>query len=218
MDTIGTEESIARIPDVSAGYEYARRMRDVVISALGLVMLLPVFVIVALIVFLEEPRVSPIYAQTRIGQGGRPFTLYKFRTMYPGADREKHLLLSRNEMEGPVFKMRNDPRVTPVGRFLRRSSLDELPQLWNVLLGDMSLVGPRPGLPEEINEYDDISLLRLQIQPGITCLWQIRQDRYELSFRDWVALDLCYIRERNLWLDLQILLATVAAVLRMNGR
>lgn len=218
MDTIGSEESIVHIPEVSAGYECARRIRDVAVSALGLVMLLPVFAVVALIVFLEDPRVSPIYAQTRIGQGGRPFTLYKFRTMYPGADREKHLLLDRNEMQGPVFKILNDPRVTRVGRILRRSSLDELPQLWNVLIGDMSLVGPRPGLPEEIAQYDEISRLRLRIQPGITCLWQIRKDRYELPFRDWVALDLRYIRQRNLRLDLWILVSTVAAVLRMNGR
>lgn len=218
MDTTGSEESVLHFPNGSAGYECARRIRDVVISVLGLVILLPVLVIVALIVFLEEPQVSPIYSQTRVGLGGRRFTLYKFRTMYPDADREKHLLLSRNEMEGPVFKIRNDPRVTPVGRFLRKSCLDELPQLWNVIIGDMSLVGPRPDLPEEIARYDELARMRLGVLPGITCLWQIREDRYELAFRDWVALDLRYIRERNLCLDLQILLATIVEVAHMNGR
>ena len=198
-------------------YDRCKRIGDAVLSALLLVFLSPVMALIALAILLDDPSASPIFAQTRVGLNGRLFTLYKFRTMHPGADAQKEDLMKRNEMQGPVFKMKDDPRVTRLGKFLRRSCADELPQLVNLLMGDMSLVGPRPGLPEEVAGYDCHALQRLQILPGITCLWQSRPDRYSLTFGEWVELDLRYIRERDFLLDCRILLETLVTVVEMNG-
>ena len=196
---------------------FFRRTQDIALSLLGLALLWPVMLAAAVLLWLEEPHASPIFAQTRVGRDGREFTMYKFRSMRPGAQEELEALLPRNEMEGPVFKMRHDPRITRVGRFLRRSSIDELPQLLNVLRGDMSMVGPRPGLPREVAQYDDCARQRLLVLPGITCYWQLRPDRNSLSFREWLDLDLRYIREQSALSDWKILAGTVVAVLRMDG-
>ena len=198
-------------------YWFLRRFQDVVLSVLALLVLWPFMLIVALVIVLDSPGASPIFAQTRVGRDGKPFTFYKFRSMKPNAEEELEQLLQFNEMEGPTFKIKDDPRITRVGRFLRRSSIDELPQLWNVIRGDMSIVGPRPGLPREVEQYDDYARQRLLITPGLTCFWQIQPNRNDLSFEQWVELDVRYINQRSFKTDWKIIFATFGAVLGMNG-
>ena len=198
-------------------YWFLRRFQDVVLSVLALLVLWPFMLIVALVIVIDSPGASPIFAQTRIGRDGKPFTFYKFRSMKPNAEAELEQLLQFNEMEGPTFKIKEDPRITRVGRFIRMSSIDELPQLWNVIRGDMSLVGPRPGLPREVEQYDDYARQRLLITPGLTCFWQIQPNRNDLSFDQWVELDIQYINQRSFFTDWKIIFATFGAVLGMNG-
>lgn len=194
-----------------------RRIQDVVLSILALSVLWLPMLLMALIIEIDSPGASPIFAQTRIGRDGKPFTLYKFRSMRPHAEKELAELLPYNEMDGPVFKIKNDPRITRVGRFIRRSSIDELPQLFNVLRGDMSIVGPRPGTPREVEQYDDYARQRLIVTPGLSCYWQIQPDRNKLSFEEWMELDVKYIQERSFLTDWKIIFATLNAVLGMNG-
>lgn len=198
-------------------HDSLRRFRDVFLALVMLVLLWPLMLAAAVLIVLESPGAGPVFAQTRVGLNGKEFTFYKFRTMHPGAESELESLLHQNEMQGPVFKMRDDPRVTKVGRLLRRSSIDELPQLWNVLKGDMSIVGPRPALPREVAQYDEYSRQRLSVIPGMTCYWQVQPDRNSLSFREWLELDLKYIREQSHTVDLKIIARTAVAVLGMNG-
>lgn len=198
-------------------YWWGRRTQDIILAVLGLLLLWPLMLIVALVIVIDSPGAGPIFAQTRVGRDGKEFTFYKFRSMKPGAEAQLDELLPHNEMEGPVFKIRDDPRITRVGRFIRMTSIDELPQLWNILKGDMSIVGPRPGLPREVEQYDDYARQRLLVQPGLTCLWQIQPSRNTLSFDEWVELDIQYIKERSFRLDWKIILKTFGAVLGMNG-
>ena len=198
-------------------YWRMRRMQDVVLSALALAVLWPFMLAVALVIVIDSPGAGPIFKQIRIGRDGKPFVFYKFRSMRPDAELELERLLPENEMDGPVFKIRKDPRITRVGRFLRRSSIDELPQLWNVLRGDMSLVGPRPGIPREVEQYDDYTRQRLIVTPGLTCYWQIQPNRNSLSFEEWMNLDVRYIHERSISTDWKIIWKTFGAVLGMNG-
>jgi lipopolysaccharide/colanic/teichoic acid biosynthesis glycosyltransferase len=193
-----------------------KRGLDIVLAAAGLVVLTPVFVVVALVVKLSS-RGPVLYEWRALGHRGRPFVAYKFRTMVVGADARKVEYSAANEMSGPVFKLRRDPRVTPTGKWLRKFSIDELPQLWSVLKGDMSLVGPRPPLPEEFAQYEEWQCGKLAVKPGITCVWQV-SGRSEISdFATWARLDLQYIRNWNLWLDFQLLLRTIPAVLSGRG-
>lgn len=198
-------------------YEKLQRARDVVLSILALSILWPFLLLIGLLIMVESPGASPVFSQTRIGKGGKPFTCYKLRTMHPNAELELEGLLSENEMDGPVFKMRGDPRITRIGGFLRRTGFDELPQLWNVLRGEMSIVGPRPGLPREVKQYDEHAARRLQILPGITCYWQIQPNRNTLPFARWIELDLQYIHQRSLREDWKIIWKTFGAVIRMDG-
>lgn len=192
-----------------------KRVFDIAASSLLLVLLSPLMVVVGLLVKLTS-RGPAIYRQVRCGLYGRKFTLYKFRSMQEGAEDVLWEIKHLNEMDGPVFKMRNDPRVTPLGRLLRKSSIDELPQLWNVLKGEMSLVGPRAPLPEEVREYTPWQRRRLSVKPGITCLWQVA-GRNEIDFHEWMKLDLQYIDNWSLLLDLKILLRTFPVVLLGKG-
>lgn len=201
----------------ASGYWRLRRIQDVLLSVLALAVLWPFMLIVALVVVLDSPGAGPIFSQTRIGRDGKPFTFYKFRSMKPHAEQELDQLLQYNEMEGPTFKIKDDPRITRVGRFIRKTSIDELPQLWNVLRGDMSIVGPRPGLPREVEQYDDYARQRLLITPGLTCFWQIQPNRNSLTFEEWVELDVQYINQRSFLTDWKIIFATFGAVLGMNG-
>lgn len=191
----------------------AKRILDVIGSFFLLVMTLPIMLGIALLIRLTSAG-PVIFSQNRSGLHGRPFRMYKFRTMVTNAEQARAELEDRNEMSGPVFKVKNDPRVTPVGRWLRRLSLDELPQLWNVMRGEMSLVGPRPLPVYETANFGDVSQRRrMSVRPGLTCLWQIRGRNEINDFRDWVSLDLEYIDRWSLWLDLQILARTVPVVL-----
>lgn len=195
----------------------AKRLMDIVVSASALVLLLPVFAVVAALVKLSSP--GPLfYAWRVVGLGGKPFTGYKFRSMYVGSEQRKNELLAHNEMRGPVFKMANDPRVTPLGRILRKYSIDELPQLWSVLRGNMSLVGPRPPLQTEYAQFTDWQKQKLQVKPGLTCLWQVSGRNEIRNFDDWVRLDLQYIETWSLGLDLCILWKTIPTVILGKGR
>ena len=193
-----------------------KRVIDVAGAAVGLLILSPLLVITALMVALRDGR-PVLFCQTRVGLHGRPFTIYKFRTMVRGAEERLEEVRHLNERGRVTFKATDDPRITPVGRWLRKTSIDELPQLWNVLTGTMSLVGPRPPLPSEVTEYDIWHRRRLSMKPGITGLWQV-EARHEADFDRWVERDLVYIDGWSIWLDLKILWRTVPAVLAREGR
>lgn len=198
-------------------YWLGRRIQDIVLSAIALAVLAPWMLLVALLIVIDSPGAGPIFSQTRVGRDGKKFKFYKFRSMCPNAETQLDKLLELNEMDGPVFKIKEDPRITRLGRWIRKTSIDELPQLVNVLRGDMSIVGPRPALPREVEQYDEYQLQRLYVTPGLTCYWQIQPHRNELSFDEWLELDLKYIMERSFWVDWKIIFKTFLAVLGMNG-
>lgn len=194
---------------------FGKRLLDLAGAAVAMVLSAPVVAILAALIRLES-RGPVFYRSVRIGRGGRPFVFYKLRSMVKDADLERRHLEHMNECDGPVFKIERDPRVTRIGRFLRSTSLDELPQFYNVLVGDMSLVGPRPPIPAEVAQYEPWQLRRLDVRPGITCLWQI-SGRSRIGFQEWMRLDLEYIRHQSLALDLKILARTLPAVLSREG-
>lgn len=199
------------------GYMLLKRILDIGLSVVGILLLSPLLLLVALAIKIEDPRGSVLFRQTRIGKYGKPFGMLKFRSMVNGAETMLDELLPHNEVDGAMFKMKRDPRVTRVGRWIRKVSVDEFPQFWNVLRGEMSLVGPRPPLPREVKNYTPYEMLRLSVTPGCTGLWQI-SGRNELSFHEMVELDLKYITKRNLRLDIKILWQTcVMLLLAKNG-
>jgi lipopolysaccharide/colanic/teichoic acid biosynthesis glycosyltransferase len=214
---------VAEVPRVALSplvdrlqYSVIKRSLDASLAAVGLILLSPWFLLLGALTKLASA--GPVfYPWDVIGRGGRPFRGYKFRTMVVNADELKHQLLHNNEMTGPVFKMKDDPRVTWLGHLLRRYSLDELPQLWSVLRGEMSLVGPRPAGPLEWEKYEPWQRRKLSVTPGITCLWQVSGRNRVSDFDEWVRMDLDYIDHWSLWLDLRILLRTIAVVLRGTG-
>jgi exopolysaccharide biosynthesis polyprenyl glycosylphosphotransferase len=192
-----------------------KRLMDIVISALAVVVLIPVLLTVALLIRLTS-RGPVFYVQERVGRGGEPFRMLKFRSMYRGAHARRNEHAEQNMHQGPIFKIRDDPRITPVGRAIRRLSIDEFPQFFNVLMGNMSLVGPRPALPEEFLDYTDRERERLLVKPGVTCIWQV-SGRSDIDFDTWIDMDLEYIEEWSLSLDLKLLVRTVPAVLTGRG-
>lgn len=198
-------------------YEFFKRVFDIILSFIALIVLSPVFLIIALVIIIDDRSASPIFTQKRCGKDGRVFNVYKFRTMCADAEKKLGELKEQNEMDGPVFKIKDDPRITRAGKFLRSTSLDELPQFLNILKGDMSFVGPRPALPKEVEQYNDIHKLRLIVKPGITCYWQIEPERNSITFERWMELDRKYIAERNLWVDIKIILKTFFVVFRREG-
>ena len=198
-------------------YLVCKRAFDIAASFCALVVLSPVFLIIYLIIYLDDPHGNPIFSQIRIGKNGKAFRFYKFRSMVVNAEDLLAGLQNQNEMSGPAFKMKNDPRVTKVGRFIRKTSLDELPQLWNVLKGDMSLVGPRPPLPNEVEQYTEEQKKRLSVTPGLTCYWQVQPSRNDLDFGEWFGLDMKYLRERSMKTDIKIIFQTILVVLHMEG-
>ena len=195
--------------------QFGKRLLDIALASAALVAFAPVIAVAALAVKLDS-RGAALYKSKRLGKNGREFTFYKLRSMRVGADAERARLMHLNEVDGPVFKIQRDPRITRVGQWLRSTSIDELPQIFNVLKGDMSLVGPRPPLPEEAARYEAWQRRRLDVKPGITCLWQI-SGRSTLGFDEWMRLDLEYIRRQSLATDLRILLRTIPAVLSREG-
>jgi exopolysaccharide biosynthesis polyprenyl glycosylphosphotransferase len=191
-----------------------KRFFDIIISAIALLLLSPLLLVVALLICLDS-KGDILFAQTRVGKGGELFTMWKFRSMHIDAQEHKALLI--NEMQGGIlFKMKNDPRVTGVGRIIRKFSIDELPQLWNVLIGNMSLVGPRPPLPSEVAQYTPYQWQRLEVTPGITCIWQV-SGRSDIPFSQQVKMDLEYIANQSFFYDIILLLKTIPAVLRTRG-
>jgi len=197
-------------------YRTSKRVFDMMMSLLGLLLLMPVFIVVALLIKLEDPRGPVFYSQTRVGVNQRPFRMFKFRSMVADADHQLNQLLQRSDVAGAMFKMKQDPRITKIGRVIRKYSVDELPQLLNVLLGQMSLVGPRPPLPREVATYTSHDLQRLTVKPGCTGLWQATV-RNEVSFAEMVLLDLQYIARRSFLLDLYVLLLTIRVFVKPNG-
>ena len=188
-------------------YEICKRIIDIIGAGSGLLLLSPVIAIVACAVKFTSK--GPIFfSQKRVGKNGQLFDMYKFRSMVVNAEELKEKLAHQNEMSGPMFKMKDDPRVTKVGKVIRKTSLDELPQLWNVLKGDMSLVGPRPSLPKEVNQFEKWMYKRLTVKPGLTCYWQV-SGRNNIDFEDWMKLDIKYVEDRSFLIDIKLILKTI---------
>lgn len=199
-------------------YSVIARMRDILCSLFAIIVLMPFMLCVALIIYIDDPKGSPIFVQERCGRNGKVFKLYKFRSMCVNAEDYLEDLLKDNEADGPAFKIENDPRITKVGKFIRKTSIDELPQLINILKGDMSIVGPRPALPREVEQYNEYYRQRLSVIPGLTCYWQILDNRNDVSFDKWVELDIQYIQERTFMKDMKIIFKTFKAVFTLQGR
>lgn len=212
---VSAEDALPTIPRKVIHYRKRKRLLDIFGSAALIVALSPILALTALAVRLTS-RGPVIYVSKRVGRCGRVFRFLKFRSMYVDADKRRAALEGKNEKDGPIFKMKHDPRITPVGRFIRKYSLDELPQLFNVFVGHMSLVGPRPPLVQEVQKYTSNQMERLSVRPGLTCYWQI-MGRSDLTFEEWMELDQRYLREMSVLTDLKILLATPIAVVRGKG-
>ncbi len=193
-------------------YLFMKRMLDLLGSFIGLIILCPLFAVIGLLIKIEAPQGSVFFRQVRVGQNGKEFHMYKFRSMVANAEDLLEQLIDQNEVNGNMFKMKNDPRITRIGKFIRKTSLDELPQLWNVFRGEMSLVGPRPALPREVENYTSYDRQRLQMIPGCTGLWQV-SGRNSVGFNEMVELDLTYARERNLMVDIKIIFRTFRVLL-----
>lgn len=189
-------------------YIVSKRIIDIIGSLAGLIFLSPLFLIVSILIKLEDPKGKVFFSQERNGKYPGTFKMYKFRSMVHNAEELLEKLKDQNEQTGPVFKMKEDPRITRVGKFIRKTSIDELPQLFNVLRGDMSLVGPRPPIPREVEQYTTYQMQRLGVKPGLTCLWQVG-GRNSVDFDGWVELDIEYIQKRSLWLDIKLIIKTV---------
>lgn len=198
------------------GYRFVKRGFDILASLMGLILLSPLFLIVVIAIKVDDPRGKVFYSQIRLGRGERPFKMFKFRSMFVDADKKLADLLKYNEVDGAMFKMKEDPRVTRIGHFIRKYSIDELPQLINVLKGDMSLVGPRPPLEREVANYSEYAKQRLYVKPGCTGLWQV-SGRNSVGFDEMVELDLQYIEKRSFWFDLKIMFLTVKIMIWPNS-
>ncbi|MDO5804172.1 MAG: sugar transferase [Clostridia bacterium] len=197
------------------GYLFVKRVMDIVCSAFALIVLSPILLITALAIKLESPGPA-VFVQKRVGVNGKEFNMYKFRSMCMDAEEKLKKIQHKNETEGPTFKMQEDPRITRVGHFIRKYSIDELLQLVNILKGDMSIIGPRPALPREVAQYGEFDKLRLLVKPGLSCYWQI-SGRSDIPFDEWMKLDVKYIREMNLLTDIKIILLTFPAVIKGDG-
>lgn len=200
------------------GYRWLKRFQDIIFSLIAIIVLSPVMIITSIAIFIDDPKGIPVFSQVRVGRDGKKFKMYKFRSMVVDAEDRLEELLKNNEMDGPAFKITDDPRITRVGKFIRKTSIDELPQLFNILKGDMSIVGPRPALPREVKQYTVYQTQRLFITPGLTCYWQIQPNRNDISFDEWVEMDLQYIRERSFLVDWKIIFKTVITVFTTQGR
>jgi len=187
-------------------YEFLKRTVDIICSLVGLLVLMPILVLVTILVKIES-KGPIIFSQDRVGKDGRVFKMYKFRSMVINAEELKEKLANENERTGPMFKIKNDPRITDVGRFIRKTSIDELPQLVNILKGEMTIVGPRPSLPDEVKEFEGWMMKRLNVKPGLTCYWQV-SGRNDIEFNEWMELDIKYVQERNILIDAKLILKT----------
>lgn len=199
------------------GYRFVKRAFDVLFSLSALVCFSWLFLIVAVAIKLDDPEGPIVFTQTRVGRDGHEFRMYKFRSMCADAEKRLASLANLNEKDGPVFKIADDPRITRVGRVIRKLSIDELPQFVNVLKGDLSVVGPRPALPSEVAHYTPRQRQRLLVKQGLTCFWQTRRNRDSITFDEWVGLDLLYIRKCGIWTDLKLIIQTVGCILTAQG-
>ena len=209
-------EKVFETPKEKPVYDICKRIFDVVMAALALIVLSPVFLVTAIAIYAED-KGPAIYSQTRLTKGGKEFKMYKFRSMCVDADEKLKDLMDLNEMTGPAFKIADDPRVTKVGRFIRKTSIDELPQLVNILLGDMTIIGPRPPLPREVALYNEYQMHRLDVKTGLACYHECLGRSDSHSFDEWVEQDLRYIRERSMLTDIKIIFLTAKAVLTGKG-
>lgn len=201
----------------SCWYLIAKRGLDIVLSAMALTILWPVLLVFMIAVVIEDPHSSPVFRQKRIGKDGKDFIMYKLRSMYTNAEEQLPSMIEQNEVSGNAFKIKNDPRISKVGRVARKYCIDEVLQLINVFKSDMSLVGPRPPLPQEVAQYDDYERQRLTIKPGLTCYWQVYPHRHEISFDDWMAMDLKYIVSNGMKADIALILRTFCVIFSGNG-
>ena len=192
-------------------YLFFKRAMDIIGSLCGIILLSPLLIIVALAIKIEDPKGSIFFSQQRCGKDNKLFPMYKFRSMVSNAEELLEELMEHNEMDGPVFKIKDDPRITRVGKFIRKTSIDELPQLFNIFMGHMSIVGPRPAIPHEVAEYSDYHKQRLLVKPGLTCIWQV-SGRNSIGFDEWMEMDLEYIEKRNLWMDIKLIFKTVGVL------
>lgn len=198
-------------------YWMVKRAFDIIASLAAIIVLSWFLILVAVLIFIDDPHGSPIFIQDRVGRNGKVFKFYKFRSMVVNAEAILDSLQNQNEKTGPVFKIHDDPRITRIGKIIRKTSIDELPQLFNILKGDMSVVGPRPALPKEVEQYDDYARLRMLVTPGLTCYWQVQNNRDQISFEDWMKLDVKYIKERSFLVDLKLILLTVKVSVTGQG-
>ena len=192
-------------------YLFFKRAMDIIGSLCGIILLSPLLIIVALAIKIEDPKGSIFFSQQRCGKDNKLFPMYKFRSMVSNAEELLEELMEHNEMDGPVFKIKDDPRITRVGKFIRKTSIDELPQLFNILIGHMSIVGPRPAIPHEVAEYSHYHKQRLLVKPGLTCIWQV-SGRNSIGFDEWMEMDLEYIEKRDLWMDIKLIFKTVGVL------
>lgn len=192
-------------------YLFFKRAMDIIGSLCGIILLSPLLIIVALAIKIEDPKGSIFFSQQRCGKDNKLFPMYKFRSMVSNAEELLEELMEHNEMDGPVFKIKDDPRITRVGKFIRKTSIDELPQLFNILIGHMSIVGPRPAIPHEVSEYSHYHKQRLLVKPGLTCIWQV-SGRNSIGFDEWMEMDLEYIEKRDLWMDTKLIFKTVGVL------
>ena len=216
MQTVPQQENAYTPPAPKPVYEFLKRFFDIFLCCFALIVLSPVFLIVAIAVKCEDGG-KVFFSQTRLTKNGKQFQMYKFRSMCPDADAMLEALLDENEMEGPAFKLKKDPRVTKVGRFIRKTSIDELPQLINVIKGDMSIVGPRPPILREVEQYTPYQMHRLDVKTGLSCYRECHGRSNIHSFDEWVESDLKYIKERSLWVDLKVIVLTIWVVLSGKG-
>ena len=198
-------------------YDFIKRFFDIFFSVLALIVLCPLFIIISVVIMIHDRNLKPFFIQNRCGRNGKQFKFYKFRTMCVDAESKLEQLQEKNEMDGPVFKITEDPRITKIGKVLRATGIDELPQLWNILKGDMSFVGPRPPIPKEVEQYSDTDRLRLLVKPGLTCYWQVQPKRNSISFEKWMELDRKYIQQRSFWVDIKLIFKTAVSVFNREG-
>lgn len=207
MESLSEKECVNSDTKNSIFYSAIKRIMDVFLSSLGLIVLSPLLLIVAIAIKLES-RGPIVFVQERVGLNGKRFKMYKFRSMVSDAEEMKKNLEECNEMSGPMFKMKEDPRVTKIGKFIRKTSIDELPQFVNVIKGEMSIVGPRPSLPKEVEQFESWMLERLDVKPGITCIWQV-SGRNDVSFKQWMEMDIKYVRKKSIGLDIKLIFKTL---------
>lgn len=213
---ISDKEKEYQPPQPKPVYEFFKRIFDIVMCSFALIVLSPIFLIVAIAIKLEDGG-DVFYSSVRLTKGGKEFKMYKFRSMCPDADKKKDALMEQNEMDGPAFKIKDDPRITKVGAFIRKTSIDELPQLVNILQGHMSIIGPRPPLPEEVEQYTPYQLHRLDVKTGLACYHECQGRSEDKDFDKWVEADLKYIRERSMLTDIKIIFMTIKVVLTGEG-